>query len=76
MFPVRCFTCGKITGKYEHKYNEKVKEGQNKAEILDELGMMRYCCRRMFLTYVNIVDKLLQYPEPIKNSSDENSPED
>jgi len=26
------------------------------GEILDELGIKRYCCRRMFLTQVDIVD--------------------
>ena len=26
------------------------------GEILDELGINRYCCRRMFLTQVDIVD--------------------
>ena len=26
------------------------------GEILDDLGIKRYCCRRMFLTQVDIVD--------------------
>lgn len=76
MFPVRCFTCGKVTGKYEQKYNEKIKEGLKKAEILDSLGMSRYCCRRIFLTYVNVVDQLLQYPDPPKDDPEQNICED
>ena len=28
---------------------------------MNELGLKRYCCRRMVLTHVNLVDKLLGY---------------
>lgn len=28
----------------------------NQAEVLDNLNIKRYCCRRMFLTQVDIVD--------------------
>ncbi len=28
---------------------------------MDELGLKRYCCRRMVLTHVNLIDKLLAY---------------
>lgn len=32
------------------KYVKKTKEG----EVMDELGLKRYCCRRHFLTHVDI----------------------
>lgn len=28
---------------------------------MDELGLKRYCCRRMILTHVDLIDQLLQY---------------
>ncbi len=28
---------------------------------LDDLKMKRYCCRRMFLTHVDLIDQLLEY---------------
>ena len=28
---------------------------------MDKLGLKRYCCRRMVLTHVNLIDKLLAY---------------
>jgi DNA-directed RNA polymerase subunit N len=61
--PVRCFTCGKvIADKYDY-YLEKVNELMlkkenkdvsvdeiNKNEILNDLNMNRYCCRRICIS--------------------------
>ncbi len=30
-------------------------------QAMDSLGLKRYCCRRMVLTHVNLIDKLLAY---------------
>jgi DNA-directed RNA polymerase I, II, and III subunit RPABC5 len=31
------------------------------SEALDALGLTRYCCRRMVMTHVDLVEKLLCY---------------
>lgn len=31
------------------------------SEALDRLQLKRYCCRRMVLTHVDLIEKLLQY---------------
>lgn len=28
---------------------------------MDQLGLKRYCCRRMIMTHVDLVEKLLKY---------------
>jgi DNA-directed RNA polymerase subunit N len=60
-FPVRCFTCGSVIG---HLYADYKKiSAEKSAEVaLDELGVDRYCCRRMFLSHVDIVDTIMKYP--------------
>ncbi|MBM3229331.1 DNA-directed RNA polymerase subunit N [Candidatus Parvarchaeota archaeon] len=60
-FPIRCFTCGSVIADLHEDYDRKVKEGQNPARALDDLGVERYCCRRMFIAHVDVVDKIIKY---------------
>ena len=60
-FPVRCFTCNKVVGIYEEKFFSKLNEGENIKDIFKSLKIERYCCRRMFLGYVNIIDQLVLF---------------
>ena len=61
IIPVRCFSCGKVVGNKWESYLQKLKADVPANEALDELGLKRYCCRRMVLTHVNLIDKMLQY---------------
>ena len=59
--PVRCFTCGKVTGNKWQTYQKLIESGVSPSEAFDKLGLKRYCCRRIILTHLEIVDKLLDY---------------
>ncbi|MGM0771602.1 MAG: DNA-directed RNA polymerase subunit N [Halobacteriota archaeon] len=61
MIPVRCFTCGKVIAGSWEEYDRRVKEGEDPAAVLDDLNITRYCCRRMFLAHVNLVDMMAPY---------------
>ncbi|MEM1639283.1 MAG: DNA-directed RNA polymerase subunit N [Desulfurococcaceae archaeon] len=63
LFPVRCFTCGAPIGHLWEEFNKRAKQGEPPAKVLDELGVKRYCCRRMFLSHVEIADELLHFPK-------------
>ena len=65
LIPVRCFTCGKITGNKWSTYQSLLKEGKSRKEALDSLGLKRYCCRRILLSHVEIMNKVLQYKKEI-----------
>lgn len=31
------------------------------SDAMDSLGLKRYCCRRMVMTHVDLIEKLLKY---------------
>jgi DNA-directed RNA polymerase I, II, and III subunit RPABC5 len=72
IIPIRCYTCGKVTGNKWEKYQTLLNEGLDSASSLDQLGLKRYCCRRILLSHVDIIDKLLDYTE-VSNPDNENS---
>jgi len=64
IIPVRCFTCGKPIGHLWEEYSKRVKSGEDAGKVLDELGITRYCCRRMLLTHVDLIDELMKFEKP------------
>lgn len=59
--PIRCFTCGAVIGDKWLEYARRVAQGESPAEVLDDLGIKKYCCRRMFLSHVELIDQILEY---------------
>jgi DNA-directed RNA polymerase subunit N len=51
-----------IGDKWE-RFAERVKNGEDPAKVLDSLGVTRYCCRRMLLSNVDVIDEILRYYE-------------
>lgn len=49
IIPIRCFSCGKPIAHLYPKYKEMVGDGKSQKEVLDELGLKRYCCRAQIL---------------------------
>ncbi|MDD5163537.1 MAG: DNA-directed RNA polymerase subunit N [Candidatus ainarchaeum sp.] len=61
MVPVRCFSCGKILASFYEDFVKRVNLGENAEKVLDEMGITRYCCRRMLLTHVDLIDDIMKY---------------
>jgi DNA-directed RNA polymerase subunit N len=61
IIPVRCFTCGyPIAAKWE-EFKKRVAKGEDPRKVLDQLGIKRYCCRRMFLSHVDLFQEVIRY---------------
>jgi DNA-directed RNA polymerase I, II, and III subunit RPABC5 len=61
LIPIRCFTCGKVTGNKWEPYIELLAQGVLAGEALTRLGLDRYCCRRILLTHVDLCSLILNY---------------
>ena len=73
IIPIRCYTCNRIVAGKWTKYVERVRElGGDPKELeyltstttrtaagkaLDELGLVRPCCRSLFLGHVDLLKK-------------------
>ena len=71
IIPIRCMTCGKVLADKWNYYVEHTKKEEDnniievnsknvkktkKGEVMDELGLKRYCCRRHILTHCDLVE--------------------
>ncbi|MEM2321056.1 MAG: DNA-directed RNA polymerase subunit N [Candidatus Bathyarchaeia archaeon] len=63
IIPVRCFTCGKLIGDKWEEFARRVRAGESPEKVLDSLGLTRYCCRRMLLSHVEIIDDVIKFFE-------------
>jgi DNA-directed RNA polymerase subunit N len=56
IIPVRCFTCGKPIGGFYEIFEKRVKAGEKAKDVLDDLKITRYCCRRMLISHLELID--------------------
>jgi DNA-directed RNA polymerase subunit N (RpoN/RPB10) len=61
IIPIRCFSCNKlIADKYlyyiNNKDKDKNKDNNIEEDLLNKLGCNRYCCRRHFISTIDMMD--------------------
>lgn len=61
IIPIRCFTCGRVVGSVWEDYQKRTKAGEDAKAVLDSLGLKRFCCRRMLLSNVDLIDEVLPF---------------
>ncbi|MDE1845827.1 MAG: DNA-directed RNA polymerase subunit N [Candidatus Micrarchaeota archaeon] len=62
MIPVRCFSCGQVISDKWEEYDKRVnKNHEEAAKVLDDLKIKRYCCRRMLISNVDLIDDIISY---------------
>ncbi|RLF15444.1 MAG: DNA-directed RNA polymerase subunit N [Thermoprotei archaeon] len=70
IIPVRCFTCGSLIGDKWEEFMRRVSQGEDPKKVLDDMGIKRYCCRRMLLSHVEIIDEILRLEEARRKVSE------
>lgn len=62
MIPVRCFSCGQVIADKWEEYDKRInKQKEDPKKVLEELGVKRYCCRRMLIGHVDLIDEIINY---------------
>lgn len=59
--PVRCLSCGKVIGDKYEEFQERTEDGEDPQEVLDDLGIDKYCCRTIFVTHVDTIDEVAEH---------------
>ncbi len=54
MLLVRCFSCGKVIAASFDEFTQRTEAGEDPGDVLDDLGITKYCCRRMFISHVDV----------------------
>ncbi len=61
LIPVRCFSCGIVIADRWKKYKELIEEGKSVEEALNDIKLTRYCCRRMFVSHVELIEEVAPF---------------
>ena len=62
MFPIRCYTCNAALAHMWEEYRDTLRDGASPLPFFESRGVSRMCCRRMFLSHVDLTPELVLYP--------------
>ncbi|NHJ22090.1 MAG: DNA-directed RNA polymerase subunit N [Candidatus Lokiarchaeota archaeon] len=61
IIPIRCFSCGKLIAHIYEPYLEMIEKGESAEKAFKQLGIERFCCKRMIISNVDLIDDLLKF---------------
>ncbi len=61
IIPVRCFSCGFPVGAFYEEFKKRVEAGEDPGKVMDSLGIKRYCCRRMLLSHIDLLEQVAKF---------------
>ncbi len=61
LIPIRCFTCGTLVADKWEEYQKLKAQDKSPEEIFKALDLERFCCRRMLIAHVDLIDDVLKF---------------
>jgi len=65
IIPVRCISCGRVIGEQWNEFKSQVESGKKPKEVLDSLGIERYCCRAHMITHVELIQDIAKFKDKV-----------
>lgn len=59
-----------VIGDLWERYLKMLEDDISDGDAMDQLRLNRYCCRRMIMTHVDLIEKLLKYDRPKQANPD------
>ncbi len=61
IIPIRCLSCGKPIAHLWKEFQERVSKKDAPKDVLNKLGLERYCCRAIFLSHEDFIDLVAKF---------------
>ena len=61
LIPIRCFSCGFPIAAFKEDFDKEVASGKKADEVLNKMGINRYCCRRMLISNVSLIEDIAKF---------------
>ncbi len=58
IIPMRCFSCSKPISHLWEDFKQRVADGEQPKEVMNDLGLERYCCRAQFMGHVDLLEEI------------------
>jgi len=54
-------TCGKVIGSSWEEFKKRCEKGEDPGDVMDDLGLERYCCRRILISHEDLIEDIIPY---------------
>lgn len=61
IIPIRCFSCGYPVSAHYEEFRSRTAKGEDAGKVMDSLGVARYCCRRMLMGQVDLIEHVAKF---------------
>jgi len=61
IIPVSCMSCGKPIGHLWENFKARVSKGEKPGQVMNEIGLERYCCRAVFMGHVDLLETVAKF---------------
>ncbi|MBW2973218.1 DNA-directed RNA polymerase subunit N [Candidatus Woesearchaeota archaeon] len=61
IIPIRCWSCGKPIAQLWEEFKTRVEKGENRKDVMEDLGLSRYCCKAIMMGHVDLIDTAARF---------------